>query len=47
MNPMMFACREGNLRVLKYLIELNDIDIDQQDENGWTVCYSTHLLLNL
>ncbi len=33
----MFASREGNLRVLKYLIEFTDINIDQQDENGWTV----------
>jgi ankyrin repeat protein len=36
MTPLMFASREGNLSVLKYLITLG-VDINQQDENGWTV----------
>ncbi len=43
MTPLMFASREGNLRVLKYLIELTDINIDQQDENGWTVIIKSSL----
>ena len=33
----MLASREGNIQVLKHLISLNPIIIDNQDENGRTV----------
>ncbi len=36
LTPLMLASRQNNVAVLKYLIDLG-VDVNRQDENGWTV----------
>ena len=36
MSPLMYAAREGRVKVVKRLIELQ-VDIDKQDTRGYTV----------
>ena len=32
----MFACRAGNSAIVSRLVEVPGLDINYQDENGWT-----------
>jgi ankyrin repeat protein len=36
LTPLMLASRQNNAAVVKYLIDIG-VDVDKQDENGWTV----------
>jgi ankyrin repeat protein len=36
LTPLMLASRQNNVAVVEYLIE-SGVDVDKQDENGWTV----------
>ena len=44
MSPLMYAAREGRVKVVKRLIELQ-VDIDKQDTRGYTVGGATMLVV--
>ena len=36
MSPLMYACREGRVKVVSKLLD-NNANINKQDSRGWTV----------
>lgn len=38
MSPLMYACREGRVKVISKLLD-NQADINKQDSRGWTVSH--------
>lgn len=39
-TALMFACKERRLKVVRALLRREEINMDLQDNRGWTVCYS-------
>lgn len=38
MSPLMYACREGRVKVISKLLD-NQANINKQDSRGWTVSH--------
>lgn len=36
-TPLMFACKEKKAKIVKTLLQRDDIKVDLQDHRGWTV----------
>lgn len=47
MDPLMFAIQQGNLEMVKLLIDTDAVNVNQQNEHGWTALdYAADLGLN-
>ena len=41
-TPLMYACKEKRLKIVTALLEREEINVDLQDNRGWTVSISIH-----